>query len=442
MLFPNAMAVPGPQHIIDNVAELGVAKLSYWDSWEPSAKVLCQWLNPVNNRRWLKKQVRLAGGDRWKERLASLASGCDRFAQWRWKTLGHVTLDLMRLEDAFRSGIARVRSASGIGGRCAESASKLWHLAHDDAFWAQTARLHRLIYPLMQLASWVRGCDCHEVERLAGKRATCDWQGCRAASLASKVRQTSDDLEAVRYGCVRDGYHEESLAVTGMLASFREKFAWLEQDPYTIWRAHDRQVAAGILSRRDSMVSEGQQPHRVIELFVGTCDGSLRADVEAFVQGSDASARLRQELVSYQLARIDDTWCEAVHRDVTALCRRMSNASVGYVAGSLRAEQNLASLASKTDEEQAFFYKAVTHFRAIGNKHAARSLAAVPPAYGNTASVVSMVYRHDATTLRNWTRELGKNRLQMMVRKGANVRDAVHRLQVEYVENVSLLVLL
>ena len=41
-LFPRAMVVPGPQHIIDGVVSSGVGTLPYWADWQTAAKVLCR----------------------------------------------------------------------------------------------------------------------------------------------------------------------------------------------------------------------------------------------------------------------------------------------------------------------------------------------------------------------------------------------------------------
>ena len=80
-------------------------------------------------------------------------------------------------------------------------------------------------------------------------------------------------MEQVRVECVQDGRQCESLAMTSMLSGITEKFAFLEQEPFIIWQAHDRRVAADIIRRRDSLVSEGGQPHRVIERFAGAHGG-------------------------------------------------------------------------------------------------------------------------------------------------------------------------
>lgn len=433
-LFPKAMVVPGPQHIIDGVLSAGVETLSWWAEWQASAKVLCQWLNPVTNRRWLKSKVRLVGGPQRAERLASLDNGCDRFADWRWKTLANVTRRLLKLQNAYRAAMSKVSSASEVSTRSPRNAAIVVQLASDDAFWARVESLHRLLEPLYELSSWVRGCECHEQERKDGKEVDCDWQGCRAMGLVNRVAIAHEELEEVRTQCLEDGLHEESVAVTSMLGGSREKFRFLSEDPYTLWQATDRAVARGILERRDSSVSEGGTSHRVIEYFVGTQEGSLREDFVTFVETGTASDRLRCELMSYSLARIDDTWAEAVHRQVTMWAKRQSRAQVPCLGASLRMHQSLASVASMTSEQKAFFHRAVEQWRSIGQKVGARAQRLVEPRKCCGASVVSMVYRYDDAASRSWTKELGGEKLSLLPPSAVRSRDAVLKLQLDYVE--------
>ena len=153
MLFPNALVVPGPQHIVDSVASQGIERLPHWRRWESSAKTLSQWLSPVNHRRWLKQKVIALREPLTLQRVASLDTGCDKFAKWRWKTIGNVTRDLQRMGSAFRRGVQSVGSAKAIGGRNAGQNQQLWDLAWDDAFWRQNEALHRIVQPLTDMAS-------------------------------------------------------------------------------------------------------------------------------------------------------------------------------------------------------------------------------------------------------------------------------------------------
>ena len=87
-------------------------------------------------------------------------------------------------------------------------------------------------------------------------------------------------------------------------------------------KAVDPVKAREFLEKRDAMVAKGQQPHRITEFSVGTNEDSLRADFEAHIEGRGMSNRLREEVTSYQLCALDDTWVEAVHRDVSLACKR------------------------------------------------------------------------------------------------------------------------
>ena len=93
-MFPYAMQVPGPQHILDTILQDAVDRLSWWHAWESDAKCVAQWLHAKSHRAFL--QSRLAGHAA--DMAQALDVGCDKFAYWRWKTLFAVTRDLQRME--------------------------------------------------------------------------------------------------------------------------------------------------------------------------------------------------------------------------------------------------------------------------------------------------------------------------------------------------------
>ena len=84
------------------------------------------------------------------------------------------------------------------------------------------------------LSSWIRGCDCHERERLAGSAAQCDWQGCRARGLAARV-----DRCLAQIAEAREAFEGADMvrAATSMLASLDNKLDWLKHEPYLVWQA-------------------------------------------------------------------------------------------------------------------------------------------------------------------------------------------------------------
>ena len=58
-MFPNAIGVPGTQHILDNVLYSSVRLLELWASFEKELKAVAQWLAPIGNRRALQHLLRV-----------------------------------------------------------------------------------------------------------------------------------------------------------------------------------------------------------------------------------------------------------------------------------------------------------------------------------------------------------------------------------------------
>jgi len=355
-MFPLALVIPGPQHIIDNVLQTSLMVLPSFKDFQVSVKVVSQWLQPVSNRRLLQDQLRARGGA-----LAASAklldAGCDRFADWRWKTLDLVTRALLRMRPAAQEAAKLIGSAAEISTRNEGAAGAFLESVKDDHFWETVVWTRRVIKPLVAFSSWIRGCDCHEVERLArksGNQVSCPWQGCRAAGLARRYLQTLREIDELR-GQQCAACPDLDVVLTRMLASLQVKMEWVTEGPYLVWQAADPAVAASMIQQRDAMVAAGQQPHRVSEFFLGE-HSQLRADMERHAMGHGLSAELKRELQSYALANIDDTWAEAAHRDDSVFCKRCPASKVPYLIASQRTLGILASLDQLTEEDEASFH--------------------------------------------------------------------------------------
>ena len=70
---------------------------------------------------------------------------------------------------------------------------------------------------------------------MVGKRVECEWQGCRAPRMASRVAETLASLDALRKEFL--GMPDMVRAASSMLASLDMKMAWLQHEPYLIWQA-------------------------------------------------------------------------------------------------------------------------------------------------------------------------------------------------------------
>ena len=346
-LFPLALWVPGPQHIIDGVLKDSVESLPWWAAWSSSAKTLCQWLVSLSHRQWLQLELKR----RFPEHLElsdlvnSLNTAPERFAKWRWNTLHRATKSLAKVAKAVRLFLADVESASELGTRDQSVARSVLDTGHDTAFWTRTRGLSHVIQPLQRLSSWLRGCDCHEEQLLQGKAVTCDWKGCRAAGFSARLRVARDEMSAIRAEADLDSDgldtpKETIQFMTEMLGIFGVKFEWVDEPPYSIWQAGDPGMAAEFLRRHDELVQLGGQPHRVSQHFCAS-DSPLRAAMIDHAAGKGTSDLLRQELMSYQFCMLDDTWVEAGHRDVSWIQGGRPSGRVPYVAASTRLQQNL-----------------------------------------------------------------------------------------------------
>ena len=119
------------------------------------------------------------------------------------------------------------------------------------------------------------------------------------------------------------------------------------------------------------------------------------------------SSKLRFEVRSYQLVNIDDTWAEAVHRDVSNAARSQPGANAPYICASLRTGATLASLDEMTPMEVLRFQSHVRRYRSIAHRVPGQARRLTTPKFRSHEDVVGMVYRCDATSLRHWGAELG-----------------------------------
>ena len=237
---------------------------------------------------------------------------------------------------------------------------------------------------------------------------------------------------------VRAEFHsspESVAAVNAILGNLRLKMAWVWQEPYLVWRAHDPAVAQQLLDQHDAMVRQGQTPHRVTSYLCGAASGQLRADMVSHAGGAGLSERLRVELRAYSLCKLDDTWCESTHRDISCLLKRASNCRPVYVAAKQRLHQTLASIDGMTPCARQAFNACLQHFKAIGQSKSSRAVALVPSSKPLKV-ILEEVYRCDSLALRNWGRELGSALKCLTDGQQQPKRSIVVRLQIEYLSCV------
>ena len=153
--------------------------MTWWPAWEGQAKGVCQWVHSRARRELL--QSRLQGCSIGV--FESFTAGCERFADWRWKTLGNVTRDLSRMQDALRLATATLRT-SDFASRDSVHVQVFLTAVQSDTFWRQSSALDTIVKPVTAFSSWVRGCPCHEAECFA--RATSAARGRDAEPASSR----------------------------------------------------------------------------------------------------------------------------------------------------------------------------------------------------------------------------------------------------------------
>ena len=189
-------------------------------------------------------------------------------------------------------------------------------------------------------------------------------------------------------------------------------------------------MAAAWLQEHDDLVAAGQRPHRVTQFFCGHQDKSLRAEMQSHAAGRGMSDRLRCEIRAYQLCKVDDTWAEAAHRDITGCRGRKTGAKVAYVAATQRLRQTLAWVDTMTQTQLDTFHTCMRRWKAIGQFAPSRQKSMVP-VHRKPSSIFAQVHRYDSAAVRDWGMELDSAIKWLSDRPGHRLQMA-QRLQVEW----------
>ena len=447
-MFPNAIGVPGTQHILDNVLYSSVRLLNLWAGFEKELKAVAQWLAPVGNRRALQHMLRLRVPAE-EEVIQKLDRTMDRFAQWRWKTLSSCLYSLSQLEPALRlvtavttlEVLARRRKTRG-------DVDKFWAGIDSHHFWSTVTFLLEVVEPMRTFAAWVRGCECCEARRKAGKEVDCPWAGCRASGLAPRWRKALQELEELQQSQGDSQGRDRDLILGHMLSALHVKMRWVDDGPFLLWRLFDPEgpaVAGRMLAERDQLVEAGGRPHRVVERFTGP--GTLRSAMQSFAAGAGMSAELEKEVKSYCLGKIDDTWAEAGHRDASCVLKKCTSARTPYVSAYLRSGYILAEIDRMDRRQRGRFHKLLGKWTAVAQPDAAKArrlrkvwqIGAAGKS-GKASAVrkrtLGAVYRFDAIAMQEWDRQLGGVALSALPSESRVRRCIVSRLQAEHVQAI------
>ena len=244
-LYPLALQVPGPLHIVDWLIRSTIEQFPFWPAWQSSAKVVLQYVHGQNNRDAMSAVVRreMQASSPRSQLLESLKKTTGRFAHWRWRTLSKAVKDLDIVESVITAVFCIVEKGDrDIKIRDAAVLTKLQQVARDKELWNQARAIAFAIKFLMILMGWLQGCHCHEEELKEGKTVHCNMKGCRAKGFAAYLRSLIQDIHHERdslapgaFGTVPVEFVRDALL--HQVANLEVKFHWVFQPPYTIWQA-------------------------------------------------------------------------------------------------------------------------------------------------------------------------------------------------------------
>ena len=243
-LFPEAMVVPGPLHIIDWLIRETLAQIPFWGEMEKRMKTLQQFMHSQRVRNEMKRRINLKHPQCALDLLHSLDSSCSRFANWRWVTLHKSLEEQLAKEKAFKLAFqGEDLSTWSIHSLDIWQAVKF--AMKSEHHWQQLRAIQKVIEPLMHFHFWIKGCPCHShSEHDSSGSKMCPRQGQRCVGIASRLDMLLQELQQTA-----DTLHDNDFCELIEIAPLRQallacigrtnmKFSWLRGMLYRIWQVH------------------------------------------------------------------------------------------------------------------------------------------------------------------------------------------------------------
>ena len=318
----------------------------------------------------------------------SMQTATSSFADWRWSTLQTCIRDILRVEDAVRFLIPRLKDPARQLVMSKPLAAELSVLAASPEFWDQARALKAVLRHVMSFSGWITGCACHD-QKLQWKDGhapppvKCPWKGCRAPHLAKQLCFVQDAIAADRDSLTQATFVSVKLdlvhsAMSRVIARLELKLHWVHELPYLVWQADEAAIAQEMLAKYGTakrVVSRARGIHRygVSEYFCGHEKGSLLLDMERHAAGHGMSKTLSSESLAYQLCIIDDATQEAPHRDVSRLVKSSTGSKPSWWFAALRLGEHLELYDQWDDDEEADMCRYLQSWKSVLQKGIALS---------------------------------------------------------------------
>ena len=166
--LPHALAVPGLNHIVENMCSDCNTAMQGWGSWIVSLKPLVSMLHHEYLRNKFVATCIRDTRHAWME--SRFKKGLPKFAEWRWGSTVSVLTKLMPLRrflqaswdpNRYRSGDANAGQAEGEAGLEEADVPQLTEAIRSNWFWSFGSVILMLNSVSANFASWAEGCPCH-----------------------------------------------------------------------------------------------------------------------------------------------------------------------------------------------------------------------------------------------------------------------------------------
>ena len=349
LFLPRALAVPGLNHIINNMCSDCNRELQSWPDWLPQFRQVVALLHHGHLRRQYIATCLRGTRHAWVENL--FEKGVDQFAEWRWGSTVSVLTVLMPLQkylqvswdpDKFNAlgerGVEEDAAAEAARGQADVNA--LTHAIRSNMFWSYGSLILMLNSVSTRFASWAEGCACHPFgAKIKSKKATpdvnidalaaldccrkelglpassdgraflpCPLAGLRASELASGgVEQLVSDMVALSKEELLMNLVHLTEEETGellqefergkghILASVSNKLQNWKMLPWRLAALNDldetraREAAKSCLLEFDEADQQPELHHRMTWYWMKTSP-TFRAELEAFISGESLCA--------------------------------------------------------------------------------------------------------------------------------------------------------
>lgn len=344
-LFPNAVRVPGFNHMFDVCVRKVIETHCPWfPAFEADLKTMSKFLGIRSYTDVLRQVLSDRGLDAYATLLSTSPAS---FAQWRWGTLVRCASGVLERRAALFEAFNPASFSTG-----SVLLERVKVLLSGDVvsvcFWSRVEFCTAWLCPLESFRQWCLGCPCHEVDRQAGRRVQCEWQGKRFVEVRRRLGLFLSEMSELASAAslhrtlAAQGWDHEFLVVCSQLAALvKLKLAFLDCLPYKVFFARDVVVMRECLGEYEEAVLAGRPVHRVTARFFDPVSlTSFRFQVNAFIATGRIPEALSRELAQYEWLPLDESSIEGVHRSVSCERRRGPAGKHPWNAASLRLEQN------------------------------------------------------------------------------------------------------